>query len=176
VGSSVDAKELAKYLEPLTRIQQLYVKARLEGMSKFAAATAAGISNPRANGGKIEKSAAVREALRVGRELLAAEVLFTRKQAHQMLMEAYANADTATEQVLAIREMIKLHGVAAPEVKELRHQVTGKVEHEEVKRLSDSDLLRLAQLPTERVPQVLEAEYDIIEDDRPADEKVSDSR
>jgi hypothetical protein len=159
-------KELAKYLEPLTQIQKIYVECRLKGMSKVASATAAGITAPHKNAGRIEESAAVKEALRVGRELLATEIMFTRKKAHEMLMEAHAHADTATEEILAIREMIKLHGVAAPEVKELRHQVTGKLEHEAVKQLSDADLLRLARLDDDKVPHVLEAEYEIVDDGR----------
>lgn len=159
-------KELAKYLEPLTQIQQIYVRSRLQGMSKVASATAAGITAPHKNAGSIESSEAVKEALRIGRELLATEIMFTRKTAHEMLMTAHALADTATEQIFAIRELIKLHGVAAPEVKELRHQVTGKVEHEEVKRLSDKDLLRLARLSDDKVPQVLEGEYSIVDDGR----------
>lgn len=164
--ASQSGKELAKYLEPLTQIQQIYVRSRLQGMSKVASATAAGITAPHKNACRIEESEAVKEALRVGRELLATEIMFTRKTAHEMLMEAHRNADTATEQIFAIREMIKLHGVAAPEVKELRHQVTGKVEHEEVKKLSDADLLRLAKLSDDRVPQVLEGEFEIVDDGR----------
>lgn len=159
-------KELAKYLEPLTQIQRIYTESRLKGMSKVASATAAGITAPHKNAGRIEESAAVKEALRVGRELLATEIMFTRKKAHELLMEAHANSATATEQIFAIREMIKLHGVAAPEVKELRHQVTGKLEHEEVKRLSDSDLLRLARLPDNKIPQILEGEFSIVDNGR----------
>jgi hypothetical protein len=163
---SAAGKELAKYLEPLTHMQRLYVEARLKGLSKVAAATAAGMSQPRSNYYKFEESAAVKEALRIAREIGATEIMFTRKKAHEMLLEAHANAATATEQIFAIREMIKLHGVAAPEVKELRHQVTGKVEHEAVKRLSTEDLLRLAKLDDAQVPQVLEGEFEIVDDGR----------
>lgn len=159
-------KELAPYLEPLTEMQRLYVRARLQGLSKVASATAAGCANPGNNWNKFENSAAVKEAIRAGTEALARDIMFTRKKAHELLEEAHRNAATATEQILAIREMIKLHGVAAPEVKELRHQVTGKVEHEQVKSLSDADLLRLARLPDDKVPQVLEAEYEVVDEQR----------
>lgn len=164
---SVASKQLAPYLEPLTEPQRLYVASRLKGMSKVASAVAAGYAMAESNGNKVELSEAVREAIRVGREALAQEVMFDRRKAHDMLMDAHRNAETATEQILAVREMIKLHGVAAPEVKELRHQVSGSVK-QEVQKLSDADLLRLARLKDTEVPRVLEAEFSIVRDERQA--------
>jgi hypothetical protein len=92
-------------------------------------------------------------------------------------MDAHRNSATATEQVFAIKELIRLHGVAAPEVKELRHQVTGSVKHEEVKRLSDTELLKLAQLPSAELPNVIEGEYDLVErsDGKEAEEATDSS-
>lgn len=161
------AKHLAKYLEPLTEKQRIYATCRLKGMSRIASATAAGCTNnPNSSAKAFDKSVAVQEVLTKGRELLANEIMFDRRKAHEMLMEAHANAETATEQVVAIREMIKLHGVAAPEVKEIRQQISGTVTHEEVTRLSDADLLRLAKLDDDQVPDVLEGEYELVEDQR----------
>jgi phage terminase small subunit len=171
------SKELAAFLEPLTERQRIYVESRLRGLSKMASATAAGISNPKHNAYQFEKRPAVREAIRAGMEALATEVMFTRKKAHDMLMDAHRNAASTTEQVFAIKELIKLHGVAAPEVKELRHQVTGSLKHEEVRQLSDTELLKLAQLPPSELPStVIEGEYESVErDGRDAEEEPDSS-
>src|SRR5690606_3836742 len=140
----------------------LYVKARLEGLSKSAAAAAAG-ANPK-NSKQFEESAAVQEALRKGMEAFSAEVMFSRRKAHDMLMEAHANASNTIEQVAAIKELIKLHGVAAPEVKELRHHhsLEGGGPRE-VRNLSDDELLRLAQLPTEQLPHIIDGEFEEVD-------------
>lgn len=157
-------KELADYLEPLTPMQRLYVKARLEGLSKSAAAAAAG-ANPK-NTKQFDHSVAVQEALRKGMEAFSAEVLFSRKKAHEMLMEAHANAANTIEQVAAIKELVRLHGVAAPEVKELRHKhALEDGRPKEVRNLSDEDLLKLAQLPTEQLPHIIDGEYEEVDTD-----------
>lgn len=145
-------------------MQRLYVKARLEGLSKSAAAAAAG-ANPK-NTKQFDESPAVQEALRKGMEAFSAEVMFSRRKAHDMLMEAHANAANTIEQVAAIKELIKLHGVAAPEVKELRHhhslQGGGP---REVRNLSDDELLQLAQLPTEQLPHIIDSEFEEVDTD-----------
>ena len=150
-------KPLAAYIEPLTDQQRIYVTFRLKGMSRVASAAAAGGDGT--NSVRYEKSHAVQEAIRAGREALAHEIMFDRRKAHEMLEDAHRNAANATEQILAIREMIKLHGVAAPEVKELRHSVTGG-DKQEVKRLSDADLFRMARLTDAELPRVLEGEFE----------------
>jgi nitrogen regulatory protein PII-like uncharacterized protein len=137
-------------------------------MSKIASAAASGITNPK-NYQQFEKSPAVQEALSKLRELAANDIMFDRKEAHRLLMDAHANAATATEQVLAIREMIKLHGVAAPEVKEIRQSVEGKVTHEVVRDMSDDELMLLAKLDDEEVPQVLEGEYELVDKSQSTD-------
>lgn len=156
-GSS--AKLLAPYLEPLTEQQRIFVECSLKGMSDIAAATAAGVSVPKKNAYRVKQSKAVQEALKKGIELLATDVMFTRKKAHDMLLDAHSNAQTTTEQVLAINAMIKLHGIAAPEVKEIHQTVHGSIEHHEVKELTDEQLLRIAQLPDNELPAIIEGEY-----------------
>jgi len=156
---------LANFMVPLTPMQRLYVQGILKGLNKTAAATAAGCANPRKNFMRLDGDPAVKEAIKAGLAVFSETVLFDRKEAHDMLMEAHRNAATATEQVLAIREMIKLHGIAAPEVKEIRQQITGKVTHEQVQRLTDADLLKLAKLDDDKVPEILEGEYSLVETD-----------
>jgi hypothetical protein len=162
------AKQLTAYLEPLTETQRIWVTCKLKGMTDVAAATAAGIANPKTNGGQFRKSAACMEALKAGVEILANDVMFTRKQAHEMYMDAHRNAANSLEQVAAINAMVKLHGIAAPEVKEIHQHVSGSVEHREVRELTDEQLLQLAKLPDSQMPQIIDGEYDIVEPERQA--------
>ncbi len=151
--------ELVKILESLTPMQALYVQARLEGMTQVAAATAAGAANPKKNAHKFEQSENVRTALRSSRELFAQKLAFDRKKAHEMYMDAYRNADSATEQKLVVDSLVKLHGIAAPEVKRLEHLHTGKVTHvKQIQHLPDAKLLEMARLSPAQDPNVIEGE------------------
>lgn len=160
-------KQIADVLGKLTHMQRLYVKARSEGASKIAAATAAGQSNPRANANKFEESEAVRDALRAINEITADSIAFNRKDAHNLYMQAYYAAATSAEMTMAVNGIVKLLGLAAPEVKELRHQHAGRIEHAQISNMSDADLLRLAQL---KDSHIIDAEFEVVPR---AEEKVS---
>ena len=96
------ANNIADILEPLTEKQRLYVQARLQGLTKVASAAAAGSPNPKKNAHKFETSEVVKAALRQVREISAQQLEFDRKKAHDMYMDAYRSADTATEQKMAV--------------------------------------------------------------------------
>jgi hypothetical protein len=155
--------QLSPYLEPLTEMQRIFVTCKLKGMTDTAAGTAAGVANPTKNSSRMMKSAAVQEAIKAGVDIAAREIMFSRKEAHDMLMDAHRNAANTTEQVLAIREMIKLHGIAAPEVKQIEHKHAGRIEHAPVAELSDADLFKLAKLPTDQLPDIIDGEYELVE-------------
>ena len=87
----------------------------------------------------------------------AEEVGFTRREAHDMLMNAYMNAATAAEQIAAVKEMIALHGLAVPKTLEIKHQHTGTVSLE---RMETHELMKLADMED----LVLDGEFDIIND------------
>ncbi len=141
-------------------MQTLYVQARLEGMTQVAAATAAGAANPKRNASQFEKSESVRQALRQSREIFAQKLQFDRKKAHDMYMDAYRAADTATEQKLVVDSLVKLHGIAAPEVKKLEHTHTGTITHKkQLQHLPDSKLLEMANLSPAEDPDIIEGEY-----------------
>ena len=145
--SSQAGKQIADALESLTQMQRLYVKSRLEGLTKVASATAAGQANPQKNSHKFEESQKVRDALCICKQITADAVAFGRKQAHDMYMSAYHAAVTSAEMTLAVNALVKLHGLAAPEVKELRHKHSGSVDHQhKLEDMSDDELARLAQL------------------------------
>lgn len=125
----------------LTRQQRLYVDGRLSGLSQVAAATAAGCAIPRKEGNALEKNEKVQKALIDRMQQTADEVDFGRKEAHDMYMEAYQNAETASEQIMAVNALVKLHGLEAPKKVEVKHdhQHSG-----EIKYLPTDELMKLA--------------------------------
>lgn len=158
------ATDVADILESLTEKQRLYVQARLQGMTKVAAAAAAGSPNPKKNAHKFETSEAVKAALRQSREVFAQDLAFDRKKAHEMYMEAYRSADTATEQKMVVDSLVKLHGLAEPETKRLQHEHRGTITHGgQITHLPDAKLLEMAQLPPSKDPNVIEGQ--LVEDE-----------
>lgn len=125
----------------LTKIERAYVDGRLDGLSQIAAATAAGASTPRTAANRLEKNEKVQQALVDRMQQTADEVDFGRKEAHQMYMDAYQNADTAMEQIAAVNAMVKLHGLEKPKLVEIKHDHThsGKIEH-----MTTDELMKLA--------------------------------
>ena len=72
----------------------------------------------------MEKNENVRAAMIAMVEKSAEEVGFGRKEAHDMYMDAYQNAETATEQIAAVNALVKLHGLEAPKKVEVEHSHT----------------------------------------------------
>lgn len=122
-------------------------------MSITAAAAAAGTDKK--NGSRLEKDPAVQQAMVAAMNELAEEVQFSRKEAHDMLYSAYLNAATATEQVMAVRAMIELHGIAAP--KKVEHEHKHTVNHN-IEQLETHELMKLADMSD----LTLDAEYEVI--------------
>ena len=153
------ATEIADILDKLTDMQRLYVQARIQGMSQVASATAAGASNPKRNAHKFEQSANVKAAIRQSREIFAQKLSFDRKKAHDMYMHAYQVADNATEMKMCVDSLVKLHGVASPEVKRLQHEHTGRVTHDgQVALIPDQKLIEMANVKPSEDPNVIEGE------------------
>lgn len=148
----------SSYQADLTQKERIYVESRLQGMTMVASARAAGVANPEAHGSDMEKRPKVQAAMVDAMEQSAAAVGFSRKEAHDLLMSAYYNADTAGEQIAAVRELIKLHGVAAPQ------QVEHKHTHEhsgELSLMSTEELMKLADMKDDLV---IEGDFENIED------------
>ena len=142
----------------LTQKERIYVEGRLKGMSKVASATAAGYANPKAEASRIEQQSNVQEALISAMQKSAEDVGFSRKEAHDLLMSAYYSADTAAEQIAAVRELIKLHGIAAPVQVEHNHK---HVHEGELTMLSNDDLMEIADM---RDDLVIDGEFEVLED------------
>jgi len=161
--------DLQSSLHKVTPKERIYIQSRLAGMSQVASATAGGWANPRKHASEIEKRPHVQAAILAACSDLAEEVQFGRKEAHDMLMSAYHNAATATEQVAAVRELINLHGIAQPKVIEHEHKVSGKVEFN---RLDNNELMKLADLDH----LTLEGEYEVVKDGPDDKETLPDLR
>ena len=147
---------LPSLLRKITPKERIYVQSRLDGLSQVASASAAGLSP--SNASNLEKKDSIQAALLAAMSDIAEEIGFTRKEAHDMLMQAYMNAATAAEQIQAVKEMINLHGIAAPKVVEHEHTHKGKVSLE---RMETEELMKLADMED----LTLEGEYEVISKD-----------
>ena len=152
------SQNLASLLVKLNPRERIYVESRLAGLTQIASASAAGCPTPRVDGNKMEKKEHVQAAMLAAVSELAEEIGFTRKEAHDMLMSAYMNAATAAEQIAAVKEMIALHGIAAPKQVEHKHEHTGSISLE---RMETDDLIKLAGMED----LILEGECEDVTDD-----------
>ena len=158
------AGNLESSLQELSPKERIYVQSRLAGMTQVASAAAGGWAHPKNKASSIEKRPHVQAAIVAACQDLAEEVQFGRKEAHEMLMSAYHNAATATEQVAAVRELINLHGIAAPKKVEHEHTHKGTVSLE---RMETEELMKLAEMDD----LTLEGEYEVVTDE-PDDQKA----
>lgn len=136
--------DLLPALEGLTDRERVLVEARLRGMSIAMAAGAAGVTYVAAS--SLLRTERCKEALKKGREISAEATAITRERLTEMLLDAYKCAVDATEQVMAVRELAKLHGLNAATKLEIdhNHRIAGAKTEEDVKALSIHELERLA--------------------------------
>lgn len=149
---------IADALEPLTHMQRLYVESRLQGMSKVASATAAGCANPQKNAYKIEEAKSVQLAMKACREATALSISFGVKEAYDMYIQAYLTAATSAEMTKATDSLVKLFGIAKPEVKEIYQHHDGKVDVNKIEELPEHELRRLARFRPEEDPFMVDGE------------------
>jgi transposase len=152
--------DLSPALEALDERERVFVEARLRGLNIRQASAAAGVTHQM--GSTIEAREEVLQAMQRGRQISAEATGRTREQIDEMLMDAYRNATNTVEQVMAVRELAKLHGLYAP--------TTVKVDHlhrlQNVKRAEDLKSLplhELEQLALNRGGEVIEAEYEALD-------------
>ena len=151
---------LASCFQDLDQKERIYCEGRLSGLSKVASATAAGVASAKKNAYEMEKRPHVMEAIVAATQIFAEEVGFTRREAHDMLMQAFRNADTAMEQITAVRELIKLHGIAAPVKVEHEHMHTHELQLE---HMPLKELMKLANQNS----LTLEGEFERVADRKP---------
>ena len=151
------SQNLTSSLVKLNPKERIYVESRLAGLSQVASASAAGYAHPRTRGNELEKKPNIQAAIVNAMSQIAEEIGFSRKEAHDMLMNAYMNAATAAEQIMAVKEMISLHGLAVPKKIEVKHEHGGKVSLE---RMETQELMKLAGMED----IVLEGEFEVLDD------------
>ncbi len=140
----------------LTLIQKRYVEARLQGLNQKMAAKVAG--SKEITGGMymqaLERNPKVRAAIRyLIRESMQSVEELTKSDVLTGMMDAVNSAATASELVMAWREIGKLLGAYEPEKRILEIHDYSK---DELKQLSDQDLQKLAG---GKMENLVEAEY-----------------
>lgn len=148
--------DLSPALENLNDRERVVVEGRLRGMSQAAIAQMAGttLDVVRAMLGLDH----IRIALQHGRQISADFTAITREKLTAMLMEAYQASATATEQILAVRELAKLHGLNAPTQVSIdhTHRLTNVKTERDLKQLTVAELERLALMHPH---EIIEGEF-----------------
>jgi hypothetical protein len=121
------------------------------GFSKAAAAKAAGFKSP-----SVFDRQHVQEAMKEINDSSLMTVKVTRDHLTQMLFEAHRKSATATEEIAAIRELGKLHGLYEPE--KVNHRVTNVHVIEEIEGMSTAELLELADM---KIHTLTPSEYSV---------------
>ena len=154
--SDLTLTEVNPYTQ-LTLIQKRYVEARLQGLNQKMSAKVAGFNTE--TGGMymdaLERNPKVRAAIRyLIRESTQSVDELTKSDVMTGMMDAVDAAATAGELVMAWRELGKLIGAYEPERKILEIR---DYSNDELKQLSDRDLLKLAG---KRMTDTIDADYE----------------
>jgi|SRR5690554_6644138 len=113
----------------------------LRGVPLIPAAKAAGIKRSEAH--EVVARPHVAQTLAYLRDQYAQEqVVVNRDMLNMMLLEAHGKAATATEEIMAIRELGKMNGCYEPEKREV---VRRDMSYEQVRQLDTEELIRLAE-------------------------------
>lgn len=148
----------------LTEKQRIFAKCIVEGMSKVAAARAAGYLDPEKDGDRAFSSKAVQAEIEKYRAEVRNQVSVTLKDVIDGLMMAVHMAETSQDLVSAWREIGRIIG-AYEHAKKIEVDITQKIEKittvKQLEQLSDSDLAKLAEMDF----QIIEAEFEEIKDD-----------
>lgn len=133
----------------LTPQQEKYVEAQAKGHSKTKSALLAGYApgGSDANVDRIEGSATVQEALAKVRQEIATNAGITKEDVVQMLVAAADMAKVMADPtglVAAARELGKMLGFYAPEVKKVTHGLDKASLRAVLEEMTDEDLIRIA--------------------------------
>lgn len=141
-----------------TILQRRYIEARMQGLAISAAGKAAGCTTLQQSS-ELERSPKVRAAIKYLVKDSTRNVLeLSKSDVMTGMLDAVEAAATASELVLAWRELGKLIGAYEPEKKILEiHDYT----RDELKAMKDEDLLRLSE---SKYRDVIDAEFEEIKD------------
>lgn len=136
----------------LTEKQAVYVDARGRGKGRRTAAAEAGYADPERNSHKIENLPAVQGAIERERANYRLVSGITRQDVLDGMMEAINQGKLLADpqaQIAGWREIAKIHGYYAPEVKKI--ELTGNQQRKvsQLENLTDQELLEMAALEGE---------------------------
>jgi phage terminase small subunit len=139
-------------IDALTDKQLAYVDARGRGKGKRAAAAEAGYSNPQDISSDVENSPVVQEALTRERAAYRLVSGLSRQDVLDGFMDAINQAKLLADpnaQIAGWREIAKIHGYYAPEVKRVELSGPQQRKVNQLESMSDEELLKLAALEGE---------------------------
>jgi hypothetical protein len=154
-------------LEPLTSQEEKWVLMRIQGMSPTQAEKAVGM--PVGKGLKLAKKKHIQIVLEYLREKEFEDVRMTRGRITQMFLDAHGHAATATEEVMATRELAKLHDLYKDEINKREARgggpttinIEGDLTVKQINNMTDDELAAVAG-----VIDLDPANYEVIHDEK----------
>lgn len=146
----------------LTEKEERFVQAVSQGMTKRAAAVAAGYVEPGKSAARLMKRPAVVAAVRKEQKVYEKSVEMTRKQVMDGFLEAIGIARIQADSVSMIsgwREVGKMCGYYEPVRHQIDISVNGQAIVSRIQSLSDAELLQLAE---SEKGEALEAEFKLL--------------
>jgi len=129
-------------ITPLTAQQEQFVLYVLRGFTPPQAAKAAGYKSHTHSARSLMELDKVQAILSHLRSEELDNIKVTRDKLTIMLFEAHRKSATATEEITAVRELGKMHGLYEPEKVQTQSLHLHKVE--QLERLDDAELVKLA--------------------------------
>jgi len=161
-GSEADAswQVMKEYADPggsLTSQQERFVFLVASGVPAKAALAGAGYAKG-TQAARVLGLAPVKNALAFVKEQEKDQIFVNRDKLTSMLFAAHAKSANATEEIAAIRELGKMHDVYAQAQEDRKNQLHTAVQinHNTVTKLSDDDLLKIAQMASSDITPALE--------------------
>lgn len=148
---NVNSKQAVALTSPvhfLTDQQRIFVEAIIKGKSPSTAARMAGYAQPESQGYLILKSPKVQEAVRYLHKKHEKVADMSRKKVMDGLLEAIEIAKMQADAGVMVsgwREIGKMCGYYAPEVKKIDINITAKRVVDKLETLSDEDLLQMVE-------------------------------
>jgi hypothetical protein len=143
----------------ITPQQDIYVDGILSGLSKPAAAKAAGYTDASSRQMSAQQSQAVQKTLDEARQALARATNIRKKDVLMGLLDAIDRARLAGEpntEINGWKEVSKMMGFYAPEIKKIDLTITQGNLKSKFEQMSDQELLELASR------NVIEGDYDVV--------------
>jgi phage terminase small subunit len=147
-GHSKKLIGLTSPLQMLTDQQKMFIDAVMKGASPVMAARMAGYAQPESQAHSVLKSPKMQEAIRYLHKKNEKVADVTRKKVMDGFLEAIDMAKLqadATAMISGWREIGRMCGYYAPEVKKVDINITSKRIIDKLETMSDEDLLRMVE-------------------------------